>query len=84
MPTKKAAKDKTATKKTTVKKKALGEAEVESPLKQTAKVDLRTFMNELNKRAYEIFQQRGGSHGSDLNDWLAAERELKKKYGIKN
>ena len=27
-------------------------------------------------RAYEIFVQRGGEHGRDLDDWVAAEREL--------
>jgi len=28
-------------------------------------------------RAYEIFLRRGGSDGSDLEDWLQAERELR-------
>jgi DUF2934 family protein len=27
-------------------------------------------------RAYELFVQRGGDHGSDWDDWLCAEREL--------
>ena len=30
------------------------------------------------RRAYEIYQRRGGDHGADLDDWLAAERELKR------
>lgn len=30
------------------------------------------------KRAYEIYQRRGGGHGADLDDWLEAERELKR------
>ena len=29
------------------------------------------------RRAYEIYQRRGGNHGADIDDWLAAERELK-------
>ena len=29
------------------------------------------------RRAYEIYQRRGGDHGADLDDWLKAERELK-------
>jgi hypothetical protein len=29
-------------------------------------------------RAYEIFLTRGGTHGSDLEDWLQAERELRR------
>lgn len=32
---------------------------------------------EIAARAYEIFLLRGGSHGSDLEDWLQAERELR-------
>lgn len=30
----------------------------------------------LRKRAYALFQRRGGAFGSDLDDWFAAEREL--------
>ena len=29
------------------------------------------------RRAYEIYQNRGGDHGADLDDWLEAERQLK-------
>ena len=32
--------------------------------------------DEVARRAYEIYQRRGGDHGADLDDWLAAEREL--------
>ena len=31
---------------------------------------------EIALRAHEIFQQRGGTDGRDLDDWLQAEREL--------
>jgi len=27
-------------------------------------------------RAYELFLERGGAHGADVDDWLRAEREL--------
>jgi DUF2934 family protein len=27
-------------------------------------------------RAYELYLARGGAHGSDWEDWLAAEKEL--------
>lgn len=30
------------------------------------------------RRAYEIYQNRGGNHGADLDDWLEAERQLKR------
>lgn len=29
------------------------------------------------KKAYEFFERRGYSHGSDLSDWLEAERIIK-------
>ena len=29
------------------------------------------------KRAYEIYQGRGGQDGADLDDWLEAERQLR-------
>ena len=32
--------------------------------------------DEVARRAYEISERRGGDHGADLDDWLAAEREL--------
>jgi hypothetical protein len=28
------------------------------------------------RRAYERFEKRGGEHGRDQDDWLAAEQEL--------
>lgn len=30
----------------------------------------------IRTRAYEIFQQRGSTHGHALEDWLKAEREV--------
>ena len=32
--------------------------------------------DDIAMRAYELFLQRGGQHGQDFEDWLAAEREL--------
>lgn len=34
---------------------------------------------EIAERAYEIFLCRGGAHGSDLEDWFQAERELRER-----
>jgi len=31
---------------------------------------------EIELRAYEIYLQRGGEDGNELNDWIAAEKEL--------
>jgi hypothetical protein len=30
----------------------------------------------IERRAYEIYQTRGGRHGADEADWLQAEREV--------
>jgi HSP20 family molecular chaperone IbpA len=42
--------------------------------------DIFDRMNETNaliaERAFEIFQERGGGHGSDQQDWLQAEQEI--------
>jgi hypothetical protein len=32
---------------------------------------------DVSRRAYEIFLERGATHGADLDDWLRAERELR-------
>jgi hypothetical protein len=36
---------------------------------------------DIRGRAYEIYQQRGGSDGHELDDWLQAEIELEKSHG---
>jgi hypothetical protein len=35
--------------------------------------------DEIRRRAHEIFLARGGVPGKELDDWLLAERELKRK-----
>ena len=35
---------------------------------------------EIELRAHQIYVERGGAHGQDLEDWLQAERELLGKY----
>jgi hypothetical protein len=32
--------------------------------------------DEIARRAYQLYEQRGRGHGSDREDWLRAEREL--------
>jgi Protein of unknown function (DUF2934) len=32
----------------------------------------------IRRRAYEIYEARGGAVGHDLDDWLQAERELRR------
>ena len=31
------------------------------------------------RRAYQLYEQRGGEHGRDWDDWLLAERELRQR-----
>ena len=35
---------------------------------------------EIELRAHDIYLERGGAHGQDVEDWLQAERELIEKY----
>jgi hypothetical protein len=30
----------------------------------------------ITRRAYELFLERGGTHGNDVDDWVSAELEL--------
>jgi Protein of unknown function (DUF2934) len=36
-------------------------------------------VDEIRRRAYERYQERGGNHGRHFDDWLEAERELRRK-----
>jgi len=35
-------------------------------------------IDQIAQRAYEIYQSRGGTDGQDMEDWLQAERELRR------
>lgn len=32
--------------------------------------------DKIRQRAYERYQERGGEHGHDMDDWFEAEREI--------
>jgi hypothetical protein len=34
--------------------------------------------DEIRRRAYELFEARGGEDGQDLDDWLRAEEEIRR------
>jgi hypothetical protein len=34
------------------------------------------------RRAYEIYVQRGGQNGRDVEDWLRAEKEIRDKPAV--
>jgi hypothetical protein len=45
-------------------------------LQAVAGAEQRPTRTEIARRAFELYLSRGGSHGSDVSDWLCAEREL--------
>jgi len=72
--TRKTSASSTPRKKTTTRKKAT--------TKKARKVTLKTRENvtyEVQKRAYELYLQRGCDHGDDMGDWLKAEQEVTRK-----
>lgn len=38
---------------------------------------------QIARRAYELYEQRGRENGRDMEDWLAAERELRNQNLIR-
>ena len=65
------------TRKSTVKKEA-------SAVKKKAKPDLKEFLDKVEKKAYELYQERikSGIAGDDISDWFHAEQEIKEKYKL--
>ena len=39
---------------------------------------------EIELRAFQIFIERGGADGHDVDDWVRAEQELTEKYANSN
>jgi hypothetical protein len=74
---------KRAAEKKTVKKKAVKKAVAGKTAKKKPQINLQDFLEEVRKGAYDLFLQRGSTHGNDLEDWLKAEKKIKRKYGIK-
>jgi Protein of unknown function (DUF2934) len=60
------------------KKKGNG---AQAPLVQQteeASVSYGPTQEQIRLRAYQLYLERGGHHGQELDDWLRAERELQK------
>ena len=50
----------------------------EDPQRQSSAQDPReTDSDRIARRAYERFEERGGEHGKDQEDWFAAEEEVR-------
>lgn len=47
------------------------------------KVSENDLYSKIEDRAYHLFKQRGVEHGSDWQDWLQAENDIKKQYSLK-
>lgn len=52
--------------------------EPETPDEEGEVLQRSTREEEIRLRAYDIYLQRGGQPGYELEDWLQAERELTK------
>jgi hypothetical protein len=50
---------------------------IQSPVEDTS-ANLSPNHEEIRLRAYEIYLERGGTAGNELDDWLQAERELER------
>ncbi|MEK6299907.1 MAG: DUF2934 domain-containing protein [Acidobacteriota bacterium] len=50
---------------------------VSAPAADAASIQGEPSTEAIAQRAYEIFLERGGSHGNDSDDWLHAELELR-------
>ena len=62
------------------KAKRNGSTEAEAASTQAAtpevQVENSATIEEIRCRAYQIYLERGGQHGRDLDDWLQAKREF--------
>ena len=64
---------------TTLKRKMKGApAKPALPVRQKSE-DMLPDGHDIALRAYDLFIQRGGVHGHDLEDWLVAERQLSQR-----
>jgi hypothetical protein len=68
---------KESTRKSTIRKEA-------SAARKTAKPNLKKFLDEVEKKAYDLYQERvkSGIPGDDIADWFQAEKEIKEKYKL--
>ena len=44
--------------------------------------DGKSAHEEIRRRAYEIYLERGGQPGGEIDDWLQAERELEGRSAV--
>ena len=54
--------------------------EKSSPGSEPRAAASRPAREEIELRAHQIYVERGGAHGQDVEDWLQAEHQLFDKY----
>ena len=54
------------------------------PYDDAAKPSMEQLYDEIRQRAYEVYLERlsTGAEGDELTDWIAAESEVRQKYGL--
>ena len=50
-----------------------------APTESIGKPDIEPTLDDIRRRAYERYLERGGRHGQHFDDWLEAEKELRAK-----
>jgi hypothetical protein len=55
--------------------------EKSSPRNEPPTAEGHPTREEIELRAHQIYVERGGAQGQDVEDWLQAERELIEKHG---
>ncbi len=48
----------------------------ESALPRTLGEEMKALADTIREKAFSLFQERGGGNGSDVDDWLRAERDV--------
>ena len=62
---------------TTTRKKTTTSASTRS--KKMTLVNPVEMDSKIREKAYELYEKRGGWHGADIDDWVEAEKEVKKE-----
>lgn len=48
-----------------------------TPSATSALAEPKTLEDQIRRRAYELYEERGREDGHDMDDWLCAEEEIK-------
>jgi len=60
-------------------KKPAAKAGRQTPAEKRAKSSPQPTREDIERRAYEIYLERGGVEGYEMEDWLQAEQELQQR-----